>query len=247
MSKEKALPQATPEIAKEYDELYEQLSAVNFAVCDDSMDDVKERLFYLEQNYDWDNIVFTDPETGKKCVKNVKGDVLVPARYDDIVRPGNYIYNVYPLTVAAKDGKYGIVIPDGRGLESPNFKYDYLLPIPFTLYFRAYWNGDKSHFGIVDAMGKVLCPNTLTTIYEPDNAIMIIGDKDGKLGAINMAANMCVLPEYDRIEPDDALDMLFYKGDEKFYITTDGQVVAPEHRDDPEYDDSFFLNSDMMD
>ena len=59
---------------------------------------------------------------------------------------------------------------------------------------------------------------------------------------------MCVLPEYDRIEPDDdSMDLLFYKGDDKFYITTDGQVVAPENRDDPEYDDSFFLNCDVQD
>lgn len=122
-----------------------------------------------------------------------------------------------------------------------------LVPIPFTMYFRAFWDGDKSHFGIVDAMGKILCPNILTAIYEPMNAILVIEDKDGKLGAVDMAANMCVLPEYDRIEPDKAEDMLFYKGDEKFYITTEGQLVAPEHRDDPEYDDSFFLSCGMID
>ena len=42
-------------------------------------------------------------------------------------------------------------------------------------------------------------------------------------------------------------DLLFCKGDEKFYITDDGEVVAPDHRDDPDYDDSFFLNCDVRD
>lgn len=247
MSKEKALPQATPEIAKEYDELYEQLSAVNFAVCDDSMDDVKERFFYLEQNYDWDNIVFTDPETGKKGVKNVKGDVLVPARYDDIVRPGNYIVDAFPLLAVAKGDRYGIVIPNGKGTESPHFDFDFLVPIPFTMYFKAFWNGERELFGIADATGKILCPNILTTVYEPVNAILIIEGKDKKVGAIDMGAHMCVLPEYDRIESDDSQDLLFCKGDEKFYITDDGEVVAPDHRDDPDYDDSFFLNCDVRD
>ena len=71
------------------------------------------------------------------------------------------------------------------------------------MYFKAFWNGERELLGIADATGKILCPNILTTVYEPVNAILIIEGKDKKVN-VNpdptteiVAGDMIILFEED--------------------------------------------------
>ena len=66
---EKKLPKATAEIAREYDELQQKLNGPDLSWSDKVMKAASERLYELEKNYDWYNVEFTDPATGKKGLK----------------------------------------------------------------------------------------------------------------------------------------------------------------------------------
>ncbi len=80
---EKKRPKATAELAKEYDALRKKMKECRKA-GNKVPDELYKRMYEMWDQYDWLNIVFTDPETGKMGVKDVAGRILIPARYDDI-------------------------------------------------------------------------------------------------------------------------------------------------------------------
>ena len=63
---EKNLPKATAEVVREYDELQQKLNGLDPSWSDEDVKAASERLYELENNYDWFNVEFTDPATGKK-------------------------------------------------------------------------------------------------------------------------------------------------------------------------------------
>ena len=63
-------------------------------------------------------------ENGKKGVKNPEGEIIVPANYDDIVYAYDYSYLKNHPYVCVRDGKTGLVAPDGNGTELTKFVYD---------------------------------------------------------------------------------------------------------------------------
>ena len=78
---QKNLPKATPEIVKEYDELQQKLKGLDPSWTDKEANEVSNRIYELETNYDWFNVEFTDPVTGKKGLKTVAGELIAPAQY----------------------------------------------------------------------------------------------------------------------------------------------------------------------
>jgi len=215
---EKMKPKATAELAKEYDEL-------NKMVCEGKGDGKK--LNELMENYDWFNVVFTDAETGKKGLKTVADEVIVPAIYDDFDEVQSYLYAPHHPAVAIKDGKYGIVKADGSGEQLCEFKFDYIGSIPFCQLFVARWDGVKEKIGIISPNGTVICPNVLTGYCEQTNEILPIKNGD-KWGVIDLGNLQCVLPEYDDLEMDVEADVVFVKDGKRGYITEDGEFVTVE-------------------
>lgn len=69
---EKNLPKATAEIVREYDELQQKLNGLDPSWSDEDVNAISARLTELENNYDWFNVEFTDPTTGKKGLKTVR-------------------------------------------------------------------------------------------------------------------------------------------------------------------------------
>lgn len=240
---EKQLPKATAELAKEYDALMEQMKEIRNA-GNEPAHEMYERRYELEDQYDWMNVVFTDPETGKKGVKDVAGHILIPARYDEISCVASYMYAHTVAQAVKRDGKYGIVAADGSGKELSDFRFDMACwEINTSLYF-AQWDGDKEHYGFIDAHGDVVCPNILTGFSEAEINNIIFIESHGKYGVIDADTHLCVLPEYDDVEssPDDFI--VFRKDGKEGYITDKGVFVTKEQYENEEdkYGNEYYLN-----
>lgn len=64
-------------------------------------------------------------EQGKYGIKDHEGRVLVPARYDFLRTPYVYVDDLTTLPIIAeKDGRMGLVLPDGRDTVVVPFEYD---------------------------------------------------------------------------------------------------------------------------
>ena len=225
---EKKLPKATAVIVREYDELQQKLNGLDPSWSDEEVNAASKRLTELEEEYDWFNVEFTDSATGKKGLKTVAGEVVVPALYDDFFEFQNYTFAPHAPAIAVKDGKCGIVKGDGSGQQLCDFKFDTIRSIIFTTLFMARWGGEKERFGIIAANGEVICPNVLTAYGEAANGIMQIESGD-KCGVIDIDTYQCVLPEYDDLEMDAEADIVFIKGDKRGYVTEEkGEFVTVE-------------------
>lgn len=225
---EKKLPKATAEIVREYDELQQKLNGLDPSWSDEEVKAASERMYELENNYDWFNVEFTDPATGKKGLKTVSGEVIAPAFYDGFNEFHSYTFAPHSPAIAIKDGKCGIVKGDGSGLQLCDFKFDFIQSLPFCSLFVARWDGEKERFGIIAGNGEIICPNILTGVSEAVNGIMSIESGD-KCGVIDIDTYQCVLPVYDDLEMDAEADIVFVKGDKRGYVTEDkGEFVTVE-------------------
>ena len=218
----KNLPKATPEIVKEYDELQQKLKGFDPSWSDKEANAVTDRICELETNYDWFNVEFIDPVTGKKGLKTVAGELIAPAQYDGFNELQSYVFSPHAPVIAIKDGNCGIVRGDGSGQQLCDFKFDDIRTYTFTTLFLARWDGVKERFGIIAANGEVICPNILTSYdAQPCNGIAQLFSGD-KYGVIDLDTYQCVLPEYDELEMDAEADIIFHKGDQKGYVTEEG-------------------------
>lgn len=241
--KENQLPKATAELAKEYEAVKDYLSSIDPTCPGDEVNAASAREYELREQYDWLNVEFTDPETGKKGVKDVAGHILIPARYDEVLTLGSYMYrHTYPHVVK-KDGKVGIVKADGSGEEISDFRFDDASWLLGTDLFVAKWDGDKEHCGFIDACGEVVCPNILTRFSPVDINHIVFTESDGKHGVVVANTHLCVLPEYDEVESSPDEFIVFRKGEQEGYISEEGEFVTKEqYEEDEKYDGVYFLN-----
>ncbi len=223
----KNLPKATPEIVKEYDKLQQKLKGLDPSWSDKEANAVTDRICELETNYDWFNVEFTDPITGKKGLKTVAGELIAPAQYDGFNELQSYVYSPHAPVIAIREGKCGIIKGDGSGQQLCDFKFDDIRTYTFTSLFLARWDGVKERFGIIAANGEIICPNILTSYdAHPCNGIAQLFSGD-KYGVIDLCTHQCVLPEYDDLEMDAEADIVFIKGDKRGYITEEkGEFVT---------------------
>ena len=120
----KKLPRPTEEVINEF------RSVISEYCSYDSLSD--EANFYLnkadelENSYDWSNIEFTDPITGKKGLKSLNGELVVSAQYDAFPRPCSHIVNPWEPIIAVLDGKYGMLSGKGDEEICVPFEYDYI-------------------------------------------------------------------------------------------------------------------------
>ena len=191
--------------------------------------------------YDWLDEVFE--ENGKKGLRNVRGEVVVPAIYDDFLMPRPY-YLPMMLVGAKKGGKFALVERDGKGTPSTDFEFHYVEPIPFTLFNIAFKSEDLHHFAIV-VLGKVFTPYELVNYYRPcDDHIILKGDND-KYGIIGMGSLVYISPEYDDvIDNGIGEDFTFIKDGVKGRVTMDKRFISDEeyrNMSDEQQDDLYDL------
>ena len=234
-------PKATAEVIKEFEDLRDALQRTDPA--DGNLKVLTDKYTELEESYDWFNIEYTDPTTGKKGMKDVAGKLVVPACYDGFYEFRSYLHSPYAPVIAFKEGKYGIVRGDGSGQILCEFKFDSISHMDFTSLYIARWDGNKEYFGVIATNGDVICPNILTLYYEPFNGIVII-ESNKKLGVIDLDTYQCVLPEYDNLDADPDEYIVFHKDGQEWYITDEGERITKEQfENDEKYADAYCLNT----
>lgn len=226
MSDDKKKTKATAELADKLDCLEAKIKRADR--------DDKNYLRLLQERedliyeYDWFDEVFE--ENGKKGLRNIRDEVVVPAIYDGFGMLHPY-YLPMMLVGAMKDDKFGLVKRDGKGTPTTDFEFHYVEPIPFTLFNIAFKAEDLHHFAII-VLNKVFTPYELVNYYLPcDDHIILKGDND-KYGIIGLSSLIYISPEYDDII-DNGIgdDFTFIKDGVKGRVTIDKRFISDEEYD----------------
>lgn len=236
------LMRATAEQAHEYDELLNQAKAIGSSNYDE-LSKLQEKVLKMETSFDWSNSEFTDPETGKKGVKDVTGRILIPALYDEFHYIGSYVQG-HTIPKAARKGElWGIVAGDGSGKELSDFRFKDLQWDVYIGRFLAWWD-DSKKFGLVNKTGDVFIPNVLDCITMPWNDSVLL-EGDGKYGMLDIRTGFFVLPEYDDVEPEGEENIVFIKDGIKGYVVEEtGEFITVEqYENDDRCWDAYVYNT----
>lgn len=247
-------PRATKELAEKYDYLSAKMSNIQHftdamleetiqsseenadfsEMCSNMMDimdsdeyfELGQELANLMEDYDWMDEVFE--ENGKKGLRNVKGEVVVPPIYDEFLSVVAYGYEAN--CVAQLDGKSGLVKRDGKGTPVSDFDFEYIESIPFTP-AHAVWKEGSDKFALM--IGK-----ELVTPFELDKFCgasdgVIVFETDGKMGMLAYDPNFVyIAPEYDSIDYDGCGSCFtFVKDGIEGRVTYEGKFVSNEEFD----------------
>ena len=197
-----------------------------------------EELFGLIGSYDWRDEIFD--EGGKHGIKNVEGEVVVPAIYDGFYTIESFFQPSLPV-VAIKDGLCGLVKRDGEGTPMLEFAHSYMGRIFDTLVYTAVKPGDDNHFAL-SVMGEVITPYEIEKYYQPSDGCVIL-EANGKFGILALDQGyVYISPEYDEIHDQGyGDDFLFIKDGVEGYVTLNGEFVSKERYAglDPEQQDEY--------
>lgn len=168
----------------------------------ESLEILNERQRFSEQ-FNWFDIPFK--ENGFYGLKDFKGEVIIPARYDDFGDLHHYMqdyeFSSTGVSVAQKNGKVGFV-KRYSGEELTGFDYDTLYRIPFTPYYYFRKDGSKA-LGIITNKGEEKCPCIIDNVYEITNYAGFLFKSGEKYGYYSMVFDFCILPIYDEIVFED--------------------------------------------
>lgn len=116
-----------------------------FAYLIELVNNKRKMVFYLNRirdKYEQYHEVFE--ENGHFGIKDHKGNVLIPAHYDFLRTPYVYVDDLRTLPVIAqRDGKMGLILPDGKETMVADFIYDDISLRDEPPYFEA-WKGDDA-------------------------------------------------------------------------------------------------------
>lgn len=212
----------TPEVIERNDYLKSILSEKEGKESEfDELSKIYEELYDLHNKYNFFDYVFE--ENGLKGIKDIKGNVRVPALYSDFSE--TYDYNKlreYPVCAFDSHGKCGLVSADGTGMPLTSFVYDMINFDILCGFFRAVKNGKN---GLLSYKGSEIVPCEMDTIYGMSNCFMAV-EKDGRLGFVT-SYGFYVSPEYSELEEDDGFIKVLRNG-EWGYIDVNGAFVSEE-------------------
>ena len=248
-------PRATKELAERYDYLQAKMSSLQNStdelvleecfksskenvdlseMCSDLMDimdsdeyfELGQELADLIENYDWMDEVFE--ENGKKGLKNVKGEIVVPAIYDDFLSVVAYGYKAN--CVAQLDGKAGLVKRDGKGTPVSDFDFEHVESIPFTP-VHAVWKAGSEKFALMIGR-ELVTPFELEKFCGASDGVIVL-EVGGKMGMLAYDPNFIyIAPEYDRIDYDGCGSCFtFVKDGIEGRVTYEGKFVSNEEFD----------------
>lgn len=180
----------------------------------------------LMSDYDWLDEEFE--ENGKKGLKNVKDEIVVPAIYEEFCMREPYFLK--SKSVGAKfNGQFGLVERDGKGTPITEFEYQYIEPIIFTHLYAVWKKEDEKHFALM-CDGKVITPYEIEDYGMPcDGAVLLCAN--GKKGLIlfEQYEPMYIKPEYDDIYDDGCgSEFTFIKDGAPGRVTLDGKFISDD-------------------
>ena len=170
--------------------------------------------------------VFTG-ENGKKGVKLPNGRVIIPANYDEFAYTySDFIWDTRPY-VAIKDGKYGLVRPDGKGTELTPFVYEIIAAVPEIPNYFLYKKEKGERFGIMAMDGREVTPCNLDS-YSCDGQTVYFRSGNHQ-GLWQWVIDELQEPIYDDIEVLDIDEpTLFTLNGEKGYVKVEDHSFIPE-------------------
>ena len=183
-------------------------------------------------SYDFYDQIFE--ENGKKGLKDVMGNLLVPALYSDFYEVFRIDFNrAYPVVAADESGKLAMVTTDGKGTPLMPFEYDVIEFIDFSDYFVAEKSGK---YGVLTSDAEFIVPCELDRCYEPVGDIMTV-EADGRFGLLT-SWGLYVKPIFD--EMTDKEDCIYVrKGKDWGFLDEDGRFI-------PEKDKAAVEGADLL-
>lgn len=192
-------------------------------MTDDEIMDIQFWRLHFEEEYDVMTEIYE--ENGKFGVKDVIGEVLVPAIYDSIEDNHNDWDRFYPVP-ASLNGKMALVASDGKGTPCTEFIYD---SISYDEGF--YFMEKDGKCGFADLNGYIYLPTVADVVYEPNPYCDVVRYEIGdKLGYVSLAAKVDTGALYDDCEFDEEEYLIVSKDGVKGYIDQSGNFTLDESR-----------------
>ena len=196
--------------------------AIDFDTMSDSeVIDIQLWCLDFEEKYDFETKVYE--ENGKFGVKDVLGEVLVPAIYESIEYTHGDWDRFNPVP-ASMNGKMALVASDGKGTPCTDFIFD------STSYDEGYYFMEKDgKSGFADLDGYMYLPAEADVIYEPEPYCDVVTYEIGeKQGYVSLAAKVATGALYDACELDDDGFLVVSKDGVKGYIDVSGNFTLDE-------------------
>ncbi len=199
----------------------------------------QDTFFDLMQNYhdqfDWTDITFE--ENGKKGLKDIKGDIVVPAKYDEFYYTSDLIKSPLKTVVAMKNEKFGLV-ERYSGKELTDIKYDLLFPDETLRFFFYREKGGRS-YGLLNNVGEEVIPCYIDKYYDNLLASGFYFQSGEKFGYYSVDNDLLVEPKYDDIIFEDLDEPLIFRiNGVEGCISNDGKFYTMEDLKKMEEDDS---------
>ena len=165
-------------------------------------------------------------ENGKKGVKSPDGDIIVPANYDEIKYAYNYPQLAKISYVATRNGKMGLVSPDGSGNEVTPFLYDDIIFLFTAGCFVCRKEGSKK-LGILWYNGNEIMPCNLDSCDCSGQTIYF--SRDNHQGLLQTEIGVLLEPIYDDIQIEDPEEpSIFTLNGVKGYVKSADKSFIPE-------------------
>lgn len=197
---------ATPEQIKEYRNMLANLSS-----CE-NID--KVNAFMTE----YDTMCTLFVENGQTGVKDLMGKVLVPAMFDEVTVVFTDDNRHFALPVI-KDGKYGLVEPDGKGTMFAECVFD-------NIHFDGgyYYTVKDGKKGLFSVSGRELVSVIADKVYEPLNDL-IVYENAGKFGFAMYGADVATEAIYDDYVMDENEDLVVKSDGKLGYLDENGNFT----------------------
>ena len=213
------LKRPTLEIVNRFDELEAMISARKESISQEIYQEHSD----LIHDYDWLDVEFE--ENGKRGLKNVKGEVLVPAIYDDFASLESYFLPSLPVA-AIKDGKRLLVKRDGSGDPVTEAKYAHIKRIAYSAIYAVSLAENEDRYALMVG-GEVITPYEIERCYGLVDGCIIL-EADGKYGVLAVEQGLVyIAPEYDEVcDQGVGDDFLFVKDGVEGFVTLDKRFIS---------------------
>lgn len=201
MSNQKGKQPVTDEIIGRLDEVLNEMNGLYGQETDwNRMAALSEEQIQIEEQYDLMDTIYE--VNGKKGIKDIKGNVRVPALYSDFAVL--YAYTSFrntPVIALNDEGKFAIVKANGTGEAICGFEYEDIDIEPLSKLFIVRKDGKAA---LMNHQGELLTPLELDKVYKymPINGLIEVqmGDKSG---LYDYCRKLYVRPVYDKIDEKD--------------------------------------------
>ena len=158
-------------------------------------------------------------ENGQYGVKDAMGEVIVPAMFDSI--PMVLSEEMKDCTIpVVKDGKYGLVKPDGKGTMVVACEYDNIHF--YNCYYYAVKDGKYGLYGM--GCGEEILPVMADKIYEPWNDLVVY-ELDGKFGFSMRLSGIVTDAVYDGYDVEENDDLSVTLNGKRGYLDETGSFT----------------------